>query len=90
MAAGIAMPPRRAMYLYATTVAVADGETSLLKALEAVSIGKVGALASGCLSYAPAMPFKASNWADLLKVPGVDISVSPVCPKTFAYSLSNP
>ena len=90
MAAGIAMPPRRAMYLYATTMAVADGETSLLKPLEAVSIGKVGALESGCLSYAPAMPFKASNWADLLKVPGVDISVSPGCPKTFAYSLSNP
>jgi hypothetical protein len=90
MAAGTAMPPRRAMYLYATTMAVADRETSLLKPLEAVSIGKVGALESGCPSYAPAMPFKASNWADLLKVPGVDISVSPGCPKTFAYSLSNP
>jgi hypothetical protein len=76
MAAGIAMPPRRAMYLYATTMAVADGETSLLKPLEAVSVGKVGALESGCPSYAPAMPFKASNWADLLKVPVVDISVS--------------
>lgn len=74
MAAGIAMPPRRVMYLYATTMAVADGETSLLKALEAASIGKDrGALESGCPSYAPAMPFKASNWADLLKVPGVDI-----------------
>ena len=48
MAAGTAMPPRRAMYLYATTMAVADGETSLLKPLEAVSIGKVGALESGC------------------------------------------
>lgn len=90
MAAGTAMPPRRAMYLYATTMGVADGETSLLKPLEAVSIGKVGALESGCPSYAPAMPFKASNWADLPKVPGVDISVSPGCPKTFAYSLSNP
>jgi len=71
MAAGTAMPPRRAMYLYATTMAVADRETSLLKPLEAVSIGKVGALESGCPSYAPAMPFKASNWADLPKVPGV-------------------
>ncbi len=71
MAAGIAMPPRRAMYLYATTMAVVDGETSLLKPLEAVSVGKVGALESGCPSYAPAMPFKASNWTNLLKVPGL-------------------
>jgi hypothetical protein len=34
MAAGIAMPPRRAMYLYATTMAVVDGETALLEPLE--------------------------------------------------------
>jgi murein endopeptidase len=47
---------------HATTIAVADGEASLLKPMDAASIGKVGALESGCLSYAPAMPFKASNW----------------------------
>jgi murein endopeptidase len=61
------MAPGRAMYLCATTIAVADGEASLLKPLDAASIDRVGALESGCLSYAPAMPFKASNWSTYQK-----------------------
>ena len=39
MAPEIAMAPRRAMYLYAATIAVADGEASLLRPLDPASIG---------------------------------------------------
>ena len=80
------------MYLYAATIAVADGESLIVEAT-----GIAGSIGNGrCFGkrlssrMLPQLPFKASNWPTYLKAPEVDISISLGYLKTFAYSLSNP
>jgi len=67
------MAPRRAIYLYAATIAVADREVSLLMTMGPASIGK--RLSSRMLSQCPSKP----QIGRLIKNAWVDISISLEC-----------